>query len=87
MKCLVEPEAHTPASDPSFGRWQFLMHVSGSSEGKEYACNVGDLGLISESRGSPGEGNENPLQYPCLENPMDRGAWWTIDYGVAKLQT
>ena len=46
-----------------------------SSVGKESACNAGDLGSIPESARSPGEGNGNPLQYSCLENPMDRGAW------------
>ena len=45
------------------------------SEAKASACNVGDLGSIPGSGRSPGEGNGNPLQYSCLENPMDRGAW------------
>ena len=44
------------------------------SEGKESAYNAGDLGSIPESGRSPGEGNGNPLQYSCLENPMDRGS-------------
>ena len=47
----------------------------GSSDGKESACNAGYPGLISGLGRSPGEGNGNPLQYSCLENPMDRGAW------------
>ena len=46
--------------------------------------NVGDLGLIPGSGRSPGEGNGNPLQYYCLKNPMDRGAWWATVHGVAK---
>ena len=46
----------------------------GGSDGKESACNAGDLGSISGLGRSPGEGNGNPLQYYCLENPMDRGA-------------
>ena len=50
------------------------------------ACNVGDPGLIPGSGRSPGEGNGNPLQYSCLENPMDGGAWWAILHGVAKSQ-
>ena len=45
------------------------------SEGKASACNVGDPDLISGLGRSPGEGNGNPLQCPCLENPMDGGAW------------
>ena len=49
--------------------------IPGDSVGKESACNAGDPGLIPGSGRSPGEGNGNPLQYPCLENPMDRGAW------------
>ena len=50
------------------------FHVG--SYGKESACHAGDLGLIP---GSPGEVHGNPLQYSCLENPMDRGAWWAAD--------
>ena len=49
--------------------------VPGGSDGKASACNVGDLGLIPGSGRSPGEGNGNPLQHSCLENPMDGGAW------------
>jgi len=56
-----------------------------SSVGKESACNSGDLGSIPGLGRSPGEGNGNPLQYSCLENPMDRGAWWTRVYGVARV--
>ena len=49
--------------------------------------NVGDLGSIPGSGRSPGEGNVNPLQYYCLENPMDRGAWKATAHGVAKSRT
>ena len=59
----------------------------GSSEGKESACSVGDPGLIPELGRSPGEGNGNPLQYSCLENSMERGAWRVIVHAVAKTQT
>ena len=58
--------------------------------GKESPCNLGvtgDGGLISGSGRSPGEENGNPLQYSCLENPMDRGAWWAIVPGVTKRRT
>ena len=55
--------------------------------GKESACNAGVSGLIPGSGRSPGEGNGNPLQYSCLENPMDRGAWWAVLHGVTKSQT
>ena len=54
------------------------------SDGKESAFNAGNLGLISGSGKISGEGNGNPLQYSCLENPMDRGAWWATVHGVAK---
>ena len=57
------------------------------SDGKEYACNVGDPGSVPGLGRSPGEGNGNPLQYSCLENSMDRRAWWVTVYGVAKSQT
>ena len=50
-------------------------------------ANVGDTGLIFGSGRSPGGGHGNPLEYSCLENPMDRGAWWAIVHGVAKSQT
>ena len=59
----------------------------GGSEVKGSDCNVGDLGLIPGSGRSPGEGNGNPLQYSCLENPMDRGAWWATVHRVAKSRT
>ena len=54
---------------------------------KHLAYNAGDLGSIPGSGRSSGEGNGNPLQYSCLENPMDRGAWWAIVHRVAKSQT
>ena len=49
--------------------------IPGGSDGKASAYNVGDLGSIPGLERSPGEGNGNALQYSCLENPMDRGAW------------
>ena len=49
--------------------------IPGGSDGKESACNAGDLGSVPGLGRSPGEGNGNQLQYSCLENPMDRGAW------------
>ena len=56
---------------------------SGGSDGKEFACNVGDLGLIPGLRRSPGEGNGNLLQYSCLESSMNRGAWQATVHGIA----
>ena len=59
----------------------------GGSDGKESACSAGELGSISGSGKSPGEGNGYPLQYSCLENSMDRGAWWATGHVVAKSRT
>ena len=53
------------------------------SDGKKSAHSVRDPGLIPESGRSPGGGHGSPLQYSCLENPMDRGAWWAAVHGVA----
>ena len=59
----------------------------GGSDGKASARNAEDPGSIPGSGRSPGEGNGNPLQYSCLENSMDGGAWWATVHGVAKSQT
>ena len=74
-----------------FSHW-FLLSLLGpgfpaGSDGKASACNMGDPGLIPGSGRSSGEGNGNPLQYPCLENLMDRGDWEATVHGVAKSQT
>ena len=61
--------------------------LPGSSDGKASAYNAGDLGSIPGSGRFPGEGKGNPLQYSCLENPMDRGAWSATVHGVAKNRT
>ena len=66
---------------------QSLSGFPGGSEGKASACNAGDLGSIPGSGRSSGEGNSNPLQYSCLENPMDGGAWWATVHRVAKSRT
>ena len=60
---------------------------SGTLGGKESTCNSGDVGLIFGSRRSPGGGHSNLLQYSCLENPMDRGAWWAIVQSCKELDT
>ena len=60
-----------------------LWGFPGGSEVKASACNVGDLGSIPGLGRFPGEGNGNPLQYSCLENPMDWGAWWATVHRVA----
>ena len=60
------------------------MGFPGGSYGKESACNAGDPGSIPGLGRSPGEGNGNPIQYSCLENSMDRGAWWATVHGGHK---
>ena len=74
--------------------WTQLKRLSSSrvsksfpdgSDSKEYAYKARNLGLIPGSERSSGEGNGNILQYSCLENPMDRGAWWASVPGVAEL--
>ena len=61
----------------------FVAH----SDCRESACNAGDLGLIPRLGRSLGEGNGNPLQYSCLENPMDKGAWQVVVHGIIRSQT
>ena len=63
------------------------MGFPGGADGKESACNVGDPGSILGSGRSPEEGNGYPLQYSCLENSMDRGAWLVAAHGVTKSWT
>ena len=70
--------------------WHFCENFTwvfpGGSDGKESACNVGDPGSIPGLGRSPGERNGYPLQYSCLENPMDRGAWRATVHGITKSQ-
>ena len=67
------------------GNWTFLG-FPGGSDGKESAFSAGELSLIPGLGRSPGEGRGKPLQYSCLENPMDRGGWWVTVHRVAKSQ-
>ena len=62
----------------------FTLLSPGGLDGKASVYNAGDLGLIPGLGRSPGEGNGNPLQDYCLENPMERGAWQATIHGVAK---
>ena len=72
------------------GDWDWYIHTTmkqgfpGGSDGKESACNAGDMGLIPGLGRSPGEGNDYPLQYSGLENSMDRGTWQATVHGVTK---
>ena len=72
-------------SNSIFAEWGAMQVKSASlmAQRVESACNSGDPGLIP----GLGEGNGNPLQYSCLENSMDRGAWWATIRGVAKSRT
>ena len=63
------------------------MGFPGGSDGKESECSEGNLASIPGVGRSPGEGSGNSLQSSCLENPMDRGAWWATIYGVTKSKT
>ena len=64
-----------------------MAHTPGGSDAKASACNAGDPGSIPGSERSPGEGNDNPLQYSCLGNLMDRGVWQATVHGIAKSRT
>ena len=71
---MTEPKERPPKKD-----------FPGGSDGKELACNTGDAGSIPGSGRCPGDGNGYPRQYSCLENPMDRGAWWATVHRVARV--
>ena len=63
------------------------MGFPGGANGKKSACSAGDLGLTPGLGRSPGKGNDNPLQHSCLENPMDKGAWWATVHRIAESET
>ena len=90
----VTPRQYFRDKETWLTRWNCQLMVDlrrggfpSSSDGKASACNAGDLGSIPGSGRSPGEGNGDPLQYSCLENPTDRGDWWAAGHGVAKSQS
>ena len=76
----------SPGGNSSLRRGYYILFPSGSN-GEESACNAGDLGLIPGSGRSPGEGNSNPFQYSCLENPIHREAWQDTVHGITESQT
>ena len=78
--------SNSPLSLKKLPSLPFLGFLGGS-DGKESTCNAGDLSSVPGLGRSPGEGNGNPLQYSCLENSMDRGAWQATVHEVAKSQT
>ena len=71
----------------SYWKHFLILGFPGGSDGKVCACNAENLGSIPGSGRSPGEGNDNPLQCSCLENPRDGGAWWAAVCGVTQSQT
>ena len=86
----LEPLMQSEVSQKEKNKYCILTHIDGfpgGSEVKSSVCNAGDLGSIPGSGRSPGEGNGNPLQYSCLENPRDGGASQATVHGVAKSQT
>ena len=74
-------KSRTRLSD--FTHSYLIKGFSGGSVSNESAYNAGDANLIP---GSPGKGNDNPLQYSCLRNPMDRGVWWATVHGVPRVR-
>ena len=96
LQCTCPGEFHGQRSLMGYSPWghkesdvteRITLTLLGGSDGKESACNAGDLGLVSELKRCPEEGNGYPLQYACLENPIDRGAWWVTVHGVTKSWT
>ena len=86
--CLLRQQDLSRQGSPcSDFRCHARLGFPGGSDGKEFACNAGDLGSIPGWGRSPGGGHGNPLQHSCLGNPMDRGAWRTAVRGFAKSQT
>ena len=90
---VVSTGFHKTSSEPSYFSVKLKVHLSLSRESRDFPngsavmnppADAGDLGLIPGLGRSPGKVNGNPLQYSCLENPMDRGAWWATVHGVAK---
>ena len=84
-KQLISSEKLT--HEKCLGQSPLSRGFPGGSKGKASACNAGDPGFIPGLGSSPGEGHGNPLQYSCLENPMDRGAWRAIVQVAAAVST
>ena len=85
---MAPQDAPPPASGSLPPERSSVVQVGfpGGFDSKESACSAGDVGLIPGLERSPGEGNGHPLQYSCLENPIDRGAWQSAVHGVTKSQ-
>ena len=80
----IDGETTKPVRDFILVGSKTIASLLYSSVGKEFSCNARGLGSVAGLGRCPGEGNSNPLQYPCLENLMDKGAWWAAVHGVAK---
>ena len=80
----VHTYTHTHTHTHTYIYIYIYIYFPGGSVVKNLLANAGDLGPIPGLGKSAGEGNVNLFQYSCLGDPMDRGAWWAIDYGVAK---
>ena len=78
------PRPETQTEIHILGLIHRVMGFPGDSDSKDSAYNAGDLGSVPGSGGAPGEGNGYPLQYCCLKNPMDRGAWQATVHGIAE---
>ena len=96
LSCLSQGLGTTFSRSPSYQVLDVILSIKyahagldfpGSSAGKESACNAEDLHSVPELERSLGEGHGNPLQYSCLDNPMDRGAWRATVHGVTRSQT
>ena len=86
----IEPIIQSEVSQKEEDKYHILKHITGfpgGSEGKASGFNAGDMSSISGSGRSPGEGNGNPLQYSCWENPTDKGTWWVTVLRVTKSWT
>ena len=84
---LLEKRMTTICSVLIYSLISDCLGFSGGSDGKEFACNAGDPGSIPGLGRSPGVKNGYPLQYSCLENSVNRGAWWATVHGIAKSWT
>ena len=84
--CITGITLNPPAPWTYWVSTDICIRLPGGADSKESACNVGDLGSVPGLGRSLGEGNGTPLQYSCLENPVDGGAWWAIVHGVSRSQ-
>ena len=87
LPVVLHQETHSVCLSQNTVTSNTINNFPGGSEGKASAFNARDLGSIPGWGRSPGEGNGNPLQYSCLENPMGGEAWWATFHGVTKSQT